>query len=142
VKNATKVTLYCPIFGLFYLGFLDISHLALRIQAMFKFVIIYRRVDDEERLEHFFSQTNLPLAEKLPGLVKSEVSRVRGKPGGDSRFHLMYELYFETPDAFYEALASPSGQLLSRELKAWSDARLITWFYAESWEEAAVGQGG
>ena len=48
---------------------------------MFKFVTIYRRVDDDSALESFFSSTHLPLAEQLPGLLKSEVSRVSGRPG-------------------------------------------------------------
>ena len=51
---------------------------------MFKFVTIYRRVDDMVALEEFFSGTHLPLAEQLPGLLRSEVGRIRGKPGGNS----------------------------------------------------------
>lgn len=89
-------------------------------------------------LEEFFSGTHLQLAEKLPGLLKTEVSRVIGKPGGESRFHLMYELYFESDQTFYAALESEAGQQLMIELKPWGDARLITWFYAEAWEEAAA----
>lgn len=104
---------------------------------MFKFVTIYRRVDDEELLEDFFSSTHLQLAEQLPGLVKSEVSRVLGKPGGESRFHLMYELYFNSQEAFSEALDSAAGQQLMVALKQWGDAKLITWFYTQSWEENA-----
>ncbi len=98
-------------------------------------VTIYRRVDEEITLENFFAQKNLPLAEKLPGLVKSEVSRILGKPGGDSRFHLMYELYFETADAFFQALESDHGKELMKELKEWADAKLITWFYCDAFEE-------
>ena len=104
---------------------------------MFKFVTLYRRVDDEIALENFFSQKNLPLAERLPGLIKSEVSRVLGKPGGESRFHLMYELYFESADVFYEALKSESGQELMRELMPWAEAKLVTWYYCDSFEELA-----
>ena len=104
---------------------------------LFKFVVIYRRVDDEDTLEAFFSSTHLPLAEQLPGLVKSEVSRVTGKPGGESRFHLMYELYFESQDIFFKALASIPGQELMAALKRWADARLLSWYYCESYEEAA-----
>jgi len=103
--------------------------------AVFKFVTIYRRVDDEAALESFFSNTHLPLAEQLPGLLKSEVSRVIGKPGGDSRFHLMYELYFESPKDFFQCLTTDAGRQLMAELKDWSDAKLITWFYADSFEE-------
>jgi uncharacterized protein (TIGR02118 family) len=106
--------------------------------VLFKFVAIYRRVDDELALEDFFSNTHLQLAEKLPGLLKTEVSRVTGKPGGESRFHLMYELYFASDQAFYEALGSEVGRQLMAALKPWGDARLITWFYSEAWEEAAA----
>lgn len=103
---------------------------------MYKFVTIYRKVDDETALETFFSVTHLPLAEQLPGLVKSEVSRVTGKPGGLSRFHLMYELYFDSADSFHRALATEPGLMLMKELRAWGEAKIITWFYADAFEEA------
>lgn len=107
---------------------------------MFKFVTIYRRVDDEETLESFFSQVHLPLAERLPGLIKSEVGRVAAKPGGESRFHLMYELYFESRDWFDRALFTEPGQELMAALKPWAEAKVITWFYADTFEEE-TGQG-
>jgi uncharacterized protein (TIGR02118 family) len=102
---------------------------------MFKFTTIYRQVDDPDALERFFSETNLPLAEQLPGLFKSEVSRVSGKPGGQSRFYLAYELYFESERDFRRALESEPGEKLMRALMPWADARLITWFYADAFEE-------
>ena len=105
---------------------------------MFKFVTMYRKVDDEPALEAFFSETHLPQAEQLPGLVKSEVGRVTGKPGGQSRFHLVYELYFATQDDFYRALASEPGRSLMAALTPWANEKLITWFYADCFEEAAV----
>lgn len=102
---------------------------------LYKFVTIYRRVDDELALEEFFSSTHLPLAESLPGLVKSEVSRISGKPGGASRFHLMYELYFGSREAYLRAIASEAGRALVEALAPWGEARIVTWFYAESFEE-------
>jgi uncharacterized protein (TIGR02118 family) len=105
---------------------------------MFKFVTIYRQVDDEVQLEQFFSATHLPLAEQLPGLRKSEVSRVTGKPGGQSRFYLMYELYFDSADAFYDTLRSKPGMHLMAALRPWGEARLIDWFYADSFAEATA----
>ncbi len=104
---------------------------------MFKFVTIYRRVDDPEALENFFSQTHLPLAERLPGLIKSEMGRVTNKPGGQSRFHMIYELYFETKELFEQALTSNSGLKLMEALKPWVEAKIITWFYADAYEEGA-----
>ena len=101
---------------------------------MFKFVTIYRRVDDESALEQFFAETHLPLAESLPGLLKTEVSRISGKPGGQSRFHLLYEIYFQTESDFFRALATLEGQALMTALTPWGEAHIITWFYAEVWE--------
>ncbi len=105
---------------------------------MFKFVTIYRRVDDEEALERFFSETHLPLAEQLPGLRKSEVSRILGKPGGQSRFHLMYELYFDTREDYVRAFASDPGIKLIVALKPWDEARVVSWFFADSFAEATA----
>lgn len=103
--------------------------------TMFKFTTIYRRVDDEAALEAFFASTHLPLAEKLPGLIKSEVSRISGKPGGESRFHLMYELYFESDIWFQRALMTPAGLELMTALQPWADAKVISWFFATAYEE-------
>jgi hypothetical protein len=97
--------------------------------------MLFRRVEDEAVLEGFFSGTVLPAAEKLAGLVKTEVSRVSGKPGGESRYHMVYELYFDSADGFFRALASEGGLVLMQALKPWAEARLISWYYAEVWEE-------
>ncbi len=103
---------------------------------MFKFVTLYRRVDDEMALEAFFSGTHLPLAEKLPYLAKREVSRISRKPGGgESRFHLMFELYFDTEIHFQKAISSEIGIELITALKPWADAKIITWFFSDSFAE-------
>ena len=109
---------------------------------MYKFVMIYRRVDDEDAVDEFFSSTHLPLAESLPYLLKSEVSRVLSKPGGESRFLLMYELYFASIDTFREAFLTEQGIQLMQALKPWGDAKIITWFYADAFEEDGAGSKG
>jgi hypothetical protein len=131
VKIATKLSLNCPTDLRYIWDLIGLS--------MFKFTILFRRVDDDEALEGFFSGTVMLLSEQLAGLVQTEVSRVSGKPGGESRFQLVYELYFVAADDFFRALASQSGIALMQALKPWADAKLITWFYAESWEQAVIG---
>jgi len=107
---------------------------------MYKFVTLYRRVDDEAALETFFSQTHLPLAEQLPGLARREVSRISHKPGGESRFHLMFELYFDSRLSFEAAMATPIGVQLIAALTPWAEAKIITWFFADSFlEDMAKG---
>ena len=99
---------------------------------MYKLVTIYRVVDDADMLEQFFSRTHLPLAEQLPGLLEVEVSRIHGKPGGKSRFHLMIECYFESAASYEAAMTSEIGLELLGELKEWYEAKILTWFEAES----------
>lgn len=103
--------------------------------ALFKFTTLYRRVDDEMALETFFSEIHLPLTEQLPGLLKTEVGRVRGKPGGESRFHMSYAAYFSDHESFAAALAGEAGLTLMAALKPWAEAKIITWFFADAYEE-------
>ena len=107
---------------------------------MFKFVCIYRQVDDPSVLDDFFSSTHLQLAEQLPGLVRTELNRVAGKPGGQSRFYLMYSLYFGNDKVFEHALASQPGQQLMAALKPWADEKLISWFYSDAAEQNMLAQ--
>jgi uncharacterized protein (TIGR02118 family) len=99
---------------------------------MYKLTAMYRRVDDEEKLEEFFSTIHLPHAEKLPGLLGSEVCRIDGKPGGPSRFHLTYSLYFSSKDALYSALRSQPGIQFLSVLHEWLEAGVISWFHGEA----------
>ncbi|MFL7838252.1 MAG: EthD family reductase [Candidatus Promineifilaceae bacterium] len=109
---------------------------------MFKFTILYYRVDDEAKLESFFSSTNVPLAERLPGLAEIEVSRIIGKPGGGgSRFHLAYSLYFATQESFQLAIGSEAGFRFVKALKPWADAGLIVWYFADVSEEIVKHAG-
>lgn len=102
---------------------------------MFKFTTLYRQVDDEQKLEDFFAGTHLPLAEALPNLAKREISRITRKPGGQSRFYLMVELYFEDEATFAQAMTTETGVRLIQALEPWAEARLISWFFSESFEE-------
>ena len=103
---------------------------------MFKFSTIYRQVDDPDAVNRFFSETHLPLAEQLPGLVKTEVSWIKGKPGGQSRFYLMYEQYFESEETWRASLISKEGAEMIQALKPWGDQKIITWFFSETYEES------
>ncbi len=107
---------------------------------MYKFVCIYRQVDDLDALDTFFSGTHLQLAEKLPHLIRTELNNVSGKPGGKSRFYRMYSLYFGSQMMLENALRSEIGQQLMAALKPWADAKLIRWFYADVFENELLMQ--
>jgi uncharacterized protein (TIGR02118 family) len=102
---------------------------------MYKFVVIYYRVDDETALEDFFANTHRALLEQLPGLRRLEVSRVTSQPFGRSRFHLMVEAYFDSEAAMREGLVSRPGLEMMDALRPWAENKLIAWFYADSFSE-------
>jgi uncharacterized protein (TIGR02118 family) len=102
---------------------------------MFKFIVLYYRVDDEDALEAFFANTHRALVEELPGLRRLEVGRVTGQPLGQSRFHLMVEASFDNEAAWREAQLSPAGVALMNALRPWAEDRLIAWFYADAFAE-------
>lgn len=102
---------------------------------MFKFVVIYYRVDDESALEEFFTNTHLPLVEATPGLRRLEISRVTTQPFGRSRFYLMVEAYFDSEAAMREGLVSQPGLAMMNALRPWSENKLIAWFYADAFSE-------
>jgi uncharacterized protein (TIGR02118 family) len=103
---------------------------------MFKFVVLYYRVDDENALEEFYANTHRALLEQLPGLRRLEVSRITSQPFGKSRFHLMVEAYFDSEAAMREGLVSQPGLEMMDALRPWADERLIAWYYADSFSEA------
>ena len=67
--------------------------------------------------------------------MRREVSRISHKPGGDSRFHLMFELYFHSKISFEAAMKTPEGIALIEALMPWAEAKIITWFFADSFME-------
>jgi len=102
---------------------------------MYKFVVLYYRVDDETALEAFFSSTHVPLMDQLPGLAAVEIGRVTGQPLGRSRFHLVVEAYFADRAALAAGLASEPGIALMNALRPWAEERLIAWYYADAFHE-------
>lgn len=87
---------------------------------MVKLVAIYRKPEDVEAFDKHYFEVHAPLAEKMPGLIKMEVSKVIGAPGGESDLHLIAEMYFESKDALLEALSSPEGRAAGKDLRGFA----------------------
>jgi hypothetical protein len=47
----------------------------------------------------------------------------------------LFVLYFQNETVFNLSLASPEGVKLVAALKPWAEAKIITWFFSESFEE-------
>lgn len=92
---------------------------------MMKLVVLYNPPADPEAFDKHYFDVHMPLAEKLPGLVKAEV----GKVAGGNPYYVVTELWFESMDAFGAAMGSDIGKEVAADVanfgQAGSDTLLV-----------------
>ena len=78
---------------------------------MSRMVVIYRTPKDVEAFDRHYFEIHVPLANKLPGLRKYEVSDGPiATPVGPADVFRIGTLYFDSMAALKQAFASPEGQ--------------------------------
>jgi uncharacterized protein (TIGR02118 family) len=97
---------------------------------MVKLVALYKKPAEVEDFDKHFNEVHLPLIRKFPGLRRLEVTRITGAPIGETKFHAMAEMYFDTREAVDAALASQEGKAVARDLLSFA-APLVTVFIGE-----------
>jgi uncharacterized protein (TIGR02118 family) len=81
---------------------------------MAKALVLYKTPTDAAAFDKYYATVHIPLAKKIPGLKKYDVSTgVVRAPAGPSGVHLTAELYF---DALAAGMASPQGQATAADL--------------------------
>lgn len=107
------------------------KHLHRRDATMIKLIALYRRPADTAAFDKHYDEIHTPLVRRYPGLRKLEITRVTGAPIGEAKFHLMAEMSWDTRQAMDEALASPEGKAVIRDLMSFA-ADIVTVFFGES----------
>mgnify|MGYP001079773169 FL=1 len=97
---------------------------------MVKLVAIYRKPEDPQAFDKHYFEVHAPLAEKMPGLIKLEVNKVYGAPGGESDLYLIANMYFESKEALLEALSSPEGRAAGKDLRGFA-GQIVSMHFAE-----------
>ena len=78
---------------------------------MARMVVIYRTPKDPAAFDAHYKDVHVPLAKKLPGLRKYEVSRRPIlTPAGDPEPYLVAILYFDDMPSMRNAFATPEGK--------------------------------
>jgi uncharacterized protein (TIGR02118 family) len=78
---------------------------------MARVIVMYKTPKDAGAFDRHYFQKHIPLAKKIPGLGKYEVSQGPVlTPAGPSSFHLIATLHFDNVAAIQKAFASPEGQ--------------------------------
>lgn len=78
---------------------------------MARMVVIYKVPKDPVAFDEHYFRVHVPLAKRLPGLRKYEVSRGPiAVPAGGSGFHMVAMLHFDSLAAIRAAFATPEGR--------------------------------
>ena len=99
-------------------------------KGMVKFIALYKKPEDPAAFDKRYFEQHLPLANKIPGLKKVEISRVVGSPMGDSEYYLMAELYFDNMDALKAGMSSPEGKASGKDVMEFAKG-IVTFMFAE-----------
>jgi len=88
---------------------------------MAKMIVIYRTPADLDAFERHYFGTHVPLAKKIPGLRKYEVSHgpVTAMAGSPD-VHMIGTLYFDDMDAIQRAFASPEGRAAAADRQTYA----------------------
>lgn len=83
---------------------------------MVKLIALYKHPEDKEAFDRHYEEVHAPLAAKMPGLEKLEVTRITGAPQGKSEYYLMAEMYFKDQDTLNNAMRSEEGMAAAKDL--------------------------
>ena len=84
---------------------------------MAKLFAMYKRPADADAFDRYYYATHVPIAKKVPGLRHYEVtSGAVASLGGESPYHLIAALTFDSMEAIQAALASTEGQATAADL--------------------------
>ena len=88
---------------------------------MARLVVIYKTPKDAAAFDQHYFGTHVPIAKKIPGLRKYEVSRGPvATPAGPSGVHLVATLYFDDMTAIQKAFASAEGQAAAADVQTFT----------------------
>jgi uncharacterized protein (TIGR02118 family) len=88
---------------------------------MARLLVMYGTPKDSTAFDKHYFDTHVPIAKKIPGLRKYEVSRGPvATPAGPSKFHLIATLHFDDVAAIGRAFASPEGQAAAADVQTFA----------------------
>src|SRR5450755_938410 len=89
-------------------------------------VVMYKTPKDTAAFDKYYFETHVPIAKKIPGLRKYEVSQGPvATPAGPSGFHLVATLHFDDMAAIQKAFASAEGQATAVDAQTLDPAHIL-----------------
>jgi uncharacterized protein (TIGR02118 family) len=86
-------------------------------------VAIYKKPADPKAFDAYYFSKHIPLAKTIPGLRRFEISDgAVGTPQGESTYHMLAMLSFDSVEALQQGLASAQGQATAGDLGNFAQA--------------------
>jgi uncharacterized protein (TIGR02118 family) len=80
-------------------------------------VVLYKTPKDPAAFDKYYAATHIPLAKKMPGLLKYQVSQGPvATPAGPSGIYLVATLTFDSMAAVQKAFTSAEGQATASDV--------------------------
>ena len=108
---------------------------------MIKLIALYQHPEDVEAFEHHYANVHLRLVEKIPGLRKTEWTRIMAAPGGAAPYYMMFEMYFDNMDMYKAAMRSEENKAAGADLMSFAKD-IVTLMVAESYEDEVKSMPG
>lgn len=86
-----------------------------------RLIVLWSRPAEQESFEQRYAEEHMPLASRLPGLIRATSARIASRG-----YHRMAELTFASNDDLKAALASPAGEALAADAKALEERFAVT----------------
>jgi uncharacterized protein (TIGR02118 family) len=85
---------------------------------MARLVVMYKTPRNASAFDKYYFETHVPIAKRIPGLRKYEVSRgAVATPAGPSSYHLVAILHFDDVAAIQAAFGSTEGKAAVADLE-------------------------
>jgi uncharacterized protein (TIGR02118 family) len=85
---------------------------------MAQLLVLYKTPKDAAAFDKYYVDKHAPIAKKIPGLRKYEVSRGPvATPAGPSNYHLVATLTFDNLAAIQSAFGSSEGQAAAADVQ-------------------------
>ncbi|WP_062352469.1 EthD family reductase [Bacillus kwashiorkori] len=97
---------------------------------MFKMIALFKKPEDITSFDEYYFGTHIPLTKKIPGLVDLKVTKFTGAPGGESKYYLMCEMYYESKESFKEASKTPESKASGKDVMKFA-GNLVTFMFGE-----------
>ena len=101
---------------------------------MVKFMIVFYLPGDETNFENSYNDF-LALVERMPHITRRQVIHVSGSPLGETRYHRILEVYYDSLTHMEDSLKSTAGQEAGGELRRFPSDE-FEMLFAEVFEEA------